>query len=70
MAVTSPPSTVSGSTRFACNRYQRAMSRKVKFSNNWRKAKAKVQKIHSRIGNVRRDFLHKATTTDQPIKSP
>jgi len=44
-------------------RYQRAMSRKVKFSNNWRKAKAKVQRIHARIANARRDFLHKATTT-------
>jgi putative transposase len=44
-------------------RYQRAMSRKVKFSNNWRKAKAKVQRIHARIGNGRRDYLHKATTT-------
>ncbi len=43
--------------------YQRAMSRKVKFSNNWRKAKSKVQRIHARIGNARRDFLHKATTT-------
>ena len=38
------------------------MSRKVKFSNNWKKAKAKVQKIHTRIANVRRDFLHKTTT--------
>jgi len=47
-------------TRLA--RYQRAMSRKVKFSNNWKKAKAKVQKIHTRIANVRRDFLHKTTT--------
>jgi putative transposase len=27
-------------------RYQRRMSRKEKFSNNWKKAKAKVQKIH------------------------
>lgn len=44
-------------------RYQRAMSRKVKFSNNWKKAKVKVQKIHTRVANVRRDFLHKATTT-------
>jgi putative transposase len=43
-------------------RYQRAMSRKVKFSNNWKKAKARVQKIHARISNVRRDFLHQATT--------
>ncbi|MBN3785808.1 RNA-guided endonuclease TnpB family protein [Burkholderia sp. Ac-20353] len=44
-------------------RYQRAMSRKVKFSKNWRKAKAHVQRIHARIGNARRDYLHKATTT-------
>lgn len=44
-------------------RYQRAMSRKVKFSNNWKKAKARVQKLHARIGNIRRDYLHKATTT-------
>ncbi len=44
------------------NRYQRAMSRKVKFSKNWQKAKRRVQKIHARIGNARRDFLHKTTT--------
>ena len=44
-------------------RYQRAMSRKTKFSNNWKKAKAKVQKLHARIANVRRDFLHKTSTT-------
>ena len=44
-------------------RYQRAMSRKSKFSNNWKKAKAKVQRIHTHIGNARRDYLHKATTT-------
>ena len=43
-------------------RYQRAMSRKQKFSNNWKKAKARVQRIHTRIGNARRDFLHKAST--------
>lgn len=42
-------------------RYQRAMSRKVKFSNNWKKAKARVQRIHSRIANTRKDFLHKAS---------
>ena len=41
---------------------QRAMSRKTQFSSNWKKAKAHVQRIHSRIGNARRDYLHKATT--------
>lgn len=44
-------------------RYQRRMSRKVKFSSNWKKAKAKVQKIHTDIANARKDFLHKTTTT-------
>jgi len=44
-------------------RAQRAMSRKTKFSNNWKKAKARIQRIHAGIGNARRDYLHKATTT-------
>ncbi len=44
-------------------KYQRRMSRKVKFSSNWKKAKKEVQKVHTKIGNVRKDFLHKATTT-------
>lgn len=44
-------------------RLQREMSRKVKFSNNWKKAKRKVQNLHSRIANIRRDYLHKVSTT-------
>lgn len=44
------------------SQYQRRMSRKVKFSNNWKKAKAKVQKVHIGIMNARKDFLHKTTT--------
>ena len=46
----------------ALRKGQQAMSRKIKFSSNWRKAKARVQKIHSRIGNARRDYLHKTST--------
>jgi hypothetical protein len=41
---------------------QQALSRKVKFSSNWKKAKARVQRIHARIANARRDFLHKTST--------
>jgi putative transposase len=41
---------------------QQALSRKVKFSNNWKKAQAKVQRIYTRIANVRSDFLHKTST--------
>jgi putative transposase len=42
---------------------QRSMSRKTKYSNNWKKAKADVQRIHFRIGNARRDYLHKTSNT-------
>ncbi len=41
---------------------QRDLSRKVKFSNNWKKAKNKVLKVHTQISNARKDFLHKITT--------
>ena len=44
-------------------RYQRRMSGKEKFSNNWKKEKSKVQRIHTDIANARKDFLHKTTTT-------
>jgi putative transposase len=44
-------------------KYQRRMSHKVKFSNNWKKAKAEVQKVQLRTANARKDFLHKTTTT-------
>lgn len=44
-------------------RLQRQLSRKVKFSNNWQKQKRKIQQLHSRIANIRRDYLHKVTTT-------
>jgi putative transposase len=47
----------------ALRKAQQALARKTKFSNNWKKAKAKVQRIHARIANARRDYLHKTTTT-------
>ena len=46
----------------ALRKAQQAMSRKQKFSNNWKKEKARVQRIHARIGNARRDYLHKTST--------
>lgn len=42
---------------------QRQMSRKTKFSSNWLKAKARVQRIQRQIANARADYLHKATNT-------
>ena len=41
---------------------QRQLSRKVKFSANWKKCKQKIGRLHERIANARRDFLHKAST--------
>ncbi len=44
-------------------RLQRRLAGKTKFSMNWRKEKQKITRLHERIGNIRRDFLHKASTT-------
>jgi len=42
-------------------KYQRRMSRKVKFSSNWKKAKARITKLHQRVAHTRNDFLHKTS---------
>lgn len=44
-------------------RLQQSVSRKVKGSNNRRKAVRKVAKLHLHISNIRKDTLHKMTTT-------
>ncbi|MCW2937617.1 MAG: transposase, OrfB [Actinomycetia bacterium] len=41
---------------------QRELTRKAKGSNNRRKARLKVARVHARITDRRRDFLHKLTT--------
>jgi putative transposase len=41
---------------------QRALSRKVKGSANREKARRRVAKVHARIADRRRDFLHKLST--------
>jgi putative transposase len=43
-------------------RKQRQLSRKKKGSKNREKAKLKVARLNYRIGNIRKDTLHKATT--------
>ena len=43
-------------------RLQRQLSRKVLFSNNWKKQNRKIQKLHHHIANIRHDYLHKITT--------
>ena len=41
---------------------QRQLKNKVKFSQNWQKLKAKIAKLHHKITNCRKDFLHKTST--------
>jgi putative transposase len=43
-------------------RLSRGLSRKVKGSENRKKAKVKLARLHARIGNIRRDALHQLTT--------
>ncbi|WP_030188445.1 RNA-guided endonuclease TnpB family protein, partial [Streptomyces sp. NRRL S-813] len=43
-------------------RAQRELSRKAKGSANREKARRRVAKVHTRITDRRRDFLHKLTT--------
>jgi putative transposase len=38
---------------------QRKLSKKKKFSNNWRKQCAKISKLHRNVANQRKDFNHK-----------
>jgi putative transposase len=40
---------------------QRRMARKKKFSKNWRKAKAYITKLHTKVANIRKDFVHKVS---------
>jgi putative transposase len=38
------------------------LSRKIKGSQNWRKNKLELAKVHCKISDVRKDYLHKVTT--------
>ena len=39
--------------------WQRALSRKEKFSRNWKKSQKRIAKLHQRIGNIRQDYINK-----------
>jgi putative transposase len=41
---------------------QRALARKKRGSHNRRKAAQRVQRIHRKVGDIRKDFLHKTST--------
>jgi putative transposase len=40
----------------------RSLSRKKKFSKNWLKIKNRLQRLHTYISHIRKDFLHKLST--------
>ncbi|ALB39336.1 hypothetical protein AA650_13995 [Anabaena sp. WA102] len=42
-------------------RLQRSVSRKVKGSNNRKKAVRKLAKLHAKVSNIRKDSIHKLT---------
>ena len=42
---------------------QRQLKRKIKGSNNWKKLVAKISKLHHRIANIRKNFLHQISNT-------
>lgn len=41
---------------------QKRLAKKKKFSNSWQKQKRKIQRLHTKIANCRKDYLHKSTT--------
>lgn len=43
-------------------KYQCCLSRKTKFSSNWKKQKQKISRLHQRVAHTRNDFLHKTST--------
>ena len=42
---------------------QRQLKRKTKGSNNWKKLVAKISKLHHRIANIQKNFLHQISNT-------
>lgn len=40
---------------------QRGLKNKTKFSQNWQKLKAKMARLHHKIANCRKDFLHQTS---------
>lgn len=44
-------------------RLQKRLAKKIKFSTNWRKLKEKINRLHTKIANVRHDTLQKLSTT-------
>lgn len=41
---------------------QRSLARKEKYSSNWHRQKEKIGRLHIRVADARRDYLHKTST--------
>lgn len=41
---------------------QRQLKNKTKFSNNWKKLKLKISRLHNKIANIRKNFLHQTSS--------
>ena len=41
---------------------QKKLAKKEKFSNRWKRLKCKISKLHTRIANIRNDYLHKISS--------
>ena len=57
-----PPLNALGTAQAQLAKAQQKLARKVKFPQNWQKQKAHITRIHTKIVNRRRDFLHKHST--------
>lgn len=42
---------------------QRQLKNKVRFSQNWQKLKAKIAKLHHKIANIRKNYLHQISSS-------
>ena len=42
---------------------QKQFKHKTKFSKNWQKLKAKISKLHHKIANIRKNYLHQISST-------
>jgi putative transposase len=47
---------------YKLTKLQKRLARKEEGSNNWQKLKKEIAKVHAKIKNVRKDFLHKLST--------
>ncbi len=58
-----PPVTAYRDNQIKLRREQRKLSKKKQFSANWKKQKAKITRLHRHIAEIRKNVLHRISTT-------